>query len=140
MNSSQLSTWLQDAHSVSALKSTCETWLRKTWSSDGVLRSVSAVEECIGEHLRLSQYKDCFSDDCSAEKLSEVLAESEPPSAVSAQLLRQWYSQFHPESGAIQYNTVAEFESGMGDLLRKVYHGVSGRSLQSVLSLSLIHI
>ena len=73
-----LATWLLQQCSVRADASVCQTWLTRDWSSSGMLRTPQAVEDALGDRLRLSQYRDHFRDDDSAQRLTEVLAESQP--------------------------------------------------------------
>ena len=71
---------LRREHEVSAPARVCETWLSREWSSSGGLYTTAAVEEALGERLRLNQYRQEFTTDDSAKVLSQVLSESQPPS------------------------------------------------------------
>ena len=75
-----LAYWLLREHEVSAPARVCETWLSREWSSSGGLYTTAAVEEALGERLRLNQYRQEFTTDDSAKVLSQVLSESQPPS------------------------------------------------------------
>jgi hypothetical protein len=91
MNSADgLASWLLSELKVLAPARICQYWLSKDWSSSGKLLTMDAVEEYCGERLRLSQYKDRFSSDDSAQQMAELLQESQPPFTVSVLLLRQW--------------------------------------------------
>ena len=79
----------------------------------------------IGERLRLQEYEDRFGDDSAAKALSEVLSESQPPVFVSALVLRQWYTQYHPRSGPLHFDTATALEDSMGAELRLCYGDLS---------------
>ena len=87
----------------------------------------------IGERLRLQEYEDRFGDDSAAKALSEVLSESQPPVFVSALVLRQWYTQYHPRSGPLHFDTAAALEESMGAELRLCYGDLDARVLVSSL-------
>ena len=63
-----------------------------------------------------------------------MLLESQPPVRVSALVLRQWYSQYHPASGSVRFATADALEEGMGDELRAKYAGLKDRALVTALS------
>jgi hypothetical protein len=92
------------------------------------------VEELVGDRLRLEQYRVSLLTSDGAETLSRQLAESQPPIVVSALLLRQWYTKYHPDSGPLRYESAQELEDAMGDRMRKVYDGLSFWPLQTALS------
>ena len=94
-----LAAWLLNKHHVSAPVRVCQTWISKEWSSSGGLYSPEAVEETLGDRLRLAQYREELLTDDSAQRLSDVLSESQPPHKVSMTMLRQWYTKYHPDSG-----------------------------------------
>ena len=75
--------------------------------------------------MRLQEYEDRFADDSAANALAEVLLESQPPVLVSALVLRQWYTQYHPRSGPLHFDTAAALEESMGAELRLCYGDVS---------------
>ena len=83
--------WLLKTLKVSAPARVTQHWLTKDWSSSGKLLTIEAVEENCGDRLRLNQYTPFFSSDESAQRLAEVLKESDPAFTVSPLLLRQWY-------------------------------------------------
>ena len=95
---------MRNEFSVRASARTCQTWLTKDWSSSGALYTAEAVEEKLGTRLRLDQYVGHFQSETSARILSELLAESQPPHQVSANVLRSWYIKYHPLSGPLQYS------------------------------------
>ncbi len=72
--------------------------------------SLTAVEESIGERLRLSQYEGCFADADAAQKLSAVLAEHQPPVAVSGLVLQQRYAKYHPKSGHLNMQVLRRWK------------------------------
>jgi hypothetical protein len=127
-----LRAWLRSELSVSVSVKVCETWLTKDWSSSGGLYTAEVVEETLGERLRLNQYQMEFASDESAQHLSEVLSESQPPHRVSATILRQWYTKYHPDSGPLRYDTAEQLEQSLGDHLRAVYGGFRYKVLRSV--------
>ena len=133
MEADALSVWLLNEHSVCVNVRICHKWRTTDWSSSPVLMSLTAVEESIGERLRLSQYEDCFVDADAAERLSVVFAEQQPAVAVSGLLLRQWYAKYHPKSGPLKYDTALALEAGMGDELRASYAGMERTVLQNAL-------
>ena len=49
-------------------------WRTSDWSSSGMLLIFEAVEEALGDRLRLNEYRQDFADDESAELPSEVSA------------------------------------------------------------------
>ena len=58
------------------------------------VRSVThpqAVEGAVGDRLRLDEYRHQFADEDSAQRLTEVLAENQPPVRVSGLAFRQWH-------------------------------------------------
>ena len=75
--------------------------------------------------MRLQEYEDRFGDDSAAKALSEVLSESQPPVFVSALVLRQWYTQYHPRSGPLHFDTATALEDSMGAELRLCYGDLS---------------
>ena len=85
----ELKVWLQTALAVDASVSTCQVWRTKEWSTSGKLLSIDAVEEEIGDRLRLPQYAERFTEE-DAPLMAEVLQESQPPVLVTPVLLRQW--------------------------------------------------
>ena len=74
-----------------------------------------------------------FGDDESAQRLATVLAEGQPVLRVSALLLRQWYTKYHPDSGPLRYATADALEEALGEEMRVAYHGLGYRSLQIAL-------
>ena len=62
-----------------------------------------------------------------------MLAESQPPHQVSGDVLRQWYTKYHPDSGPVTYSTAEELEREMGDHLRATYPDMSYRPLHNCL-------
>ena len=65
--------------------------------------------------------------------MADLLREQQPPVRVSSLVLRQWYAKYHPDSGPVRYDSVAELEDGMGDALRRDYAGVGYRALRTAL-------
>ena len=92
-----------------------------------------ASEEQLGERLRLAEFKAYFADAAAAQRLSEVLREREPFVVVSALVLQQWYSKYHPDSPAARYHTAEDLEEAMGDDLRRDYSGLGYAALKSAL-------
>ena len=88
VSSAGIAEWLFMEHKVSVPQRICKTWLQRDWSSSGALYTREAVEEALGDRLRLNQYKECFASEESAHSLSEVLSESQPPHVVSGSVLR----------------------------------------------------
>ena len=86
-----------------------------------------------GERLRLNQYRESFAEETAAEVLSQLLAESDPPVAVSGMVLRQWYVKFHPDSGPLQYDSAEKLNEALGDHMRAVYPGMKFTQLHTVL-------
>ena len=86
LHAPELKVWLQTTLLVEASVSTCNTWRTKDWSTSGKLLSIDAVEQEIGDRLRLPQYKDHFSEDL-APTMAEVLLESQPSIVVAPLLL-----------------------------------------------------
>lgn len=105
-----LSSWLRREHRVSVLARVCQKWLSTDWSSSGRLLTPLAVEGAVGDRLRLDEYRHQFADEASAQRLAEVLAESQPPVRVSGLVLRQWHCKFHPDSGPLSYATADALE------------------------------
>ena len=65
--------------------------------------------------------------------MADLLREQQPPVRVSALVLRQWYAKYHPDSGSLRYDSVAELEDGMGDALRRDYAGLRYGALRTAL-------
>ena len=60
---SALAAWLYKQLGVSADAKVCQKWLSTDYSSSGVLLTAAAVEQALGERLRLDQYRLRFSDE-----------------------------------------------------------------------------
>ena len=95
--------------------------------------TVDALEEATGERLRLQEFTEKFLSDATAGEIAVLLAESQPPLHVSVLILRQWYTKYHPDSGALSYDTVEALENALGDELRSKYGGMKYRQLQTTL-------
>ena len=65
--------------------------------------------------------------------MADLLREQQPPVRVSSLVLRQWYAKYHPDSGPVRYDSVAELEDGMGDALRRDYAGLRYKALRTAL-------
>ena len=129
MQSDALANWLFTVVSAKVPVSVCQKWLSTVWSSSGRLLTPAAVEEALGDRMRLDEYKHCFADDTVAEALTLVLAEGQPRHVVAVLTLRQWYVKYHPASGPVRFGTINELETAMGDELRMSYRGLSGHNL-----------
>ena len=129
----ELGVWLRREKKVSVSSRTCQTWMSKTWSSSGVLLTREAVEEVLGERLRLPQYRESFSEAESLESLKVSLAESQPPAQVSVALLLAWHTKYHPDSGALRYATSKALEEAHGEELRTVYGELPYKALRTAL-------
>ena len=134
LDSAALSAWLRRVVSVSASARTCETWLSRDWSSSGKLLSTRAVEDALGERLRLQQYRQACVDIEAARVTAQRLAEGQPPHLVDGLLLHQWYQQYHPDAGPLRIETAAELEAQLGAELRTSYRGLGCRALCSALA------
>ena len=128
-----LATWMLTKCEVSVPSRVCQSWLTRDWATAGGLRVCNQVEEQLGERLRLEEFKACFADDAAAQALSEVLRERDPFVRVSARVLRQWYSKYHPDSPTQRYDTVVALEEAMGDDLRRDYAGLGYVTLRTAL-------
>ena len=128
-----LATWMLTECGVSVPSRVCQTWLTRDWTTAGGLRVCIQVEEQLGERLRLAEFKACFADAAAAQALSEVLREGEPVVRVSALVLLEWYSQYHPDSPPQRYHTAAALEEAMGDDLRRDYAGLAYKALHNAL-------
>jgi len=124
---------LRKDYLATADKRVCHKWLTTEWSTSGRLLSTVSVEEQIGVRLRLDQYKDCFQSDEAATALSQTLAETQPSVHVSALLLRQWFTKYHPSSGPVRYSSAEALDAAMGDELRGHYPDFSFKRLVSAL-------
>ena len=134
MQPTDLRVWLRKNLSVEAAVSTCQTWRQKDWSSAGKLLSILDVERDIGERLRLPRYKDSFTEEATPV-LATSLAEGQPPVFVKAQLLRQWFVKYHPDSGPHSIANADALEELMGDEMREQYADITGyKALAAVLS------
>ena len=134
LDSEALSAWLRRVVSVSASARTCETWLSRDWSSSGKLLSTRAVEDALGERLRLEQYRQACVDSEAARVTAQRLAEGQPSHLVDGLLLHQWYQQYHPDAGPLRIETAAELEAQLGAELRTSYRGLCHRALSSALA------
>ncbi len=56
---------------------------------------------------------------------------------MSGDMLRQWYTKYHPDSGPIKYETAQALEEGMGAHLRDKYPGMKSGELHTVLGMRL---
>ena len=92
-----------------------------------------SLEQAAGDRLRLQEYSDNFLSDASAGELAMMFAETQPPLHVSVLILRQWYTRYHPDSGALSYDTVNALEEALGDVLRSQYVGMGYRDLRTTL-------
>ena len=128
-----LARWMLTTSGVSVPSRVCETWLARDWATAGGLVVCHAVEEQLGERLRLEEFRACFVDYASAKALSEVLRERQPPVRVPAHVLCQWYSKYHPDSPTQRYHTSCALEDDMGDDLRRDYAGLGYQALQTAL-------
>ena len=128
-----LATWMLTECGVSVPSRVCQSWLTRDWATAGGLRVCNQVEEQLGERLRLAEFKACFAGEAAAQALSEVLREREPFVRVSALVLLQWYSKYHPDSPAQRYHTAAALEEAMGDELRRDYAGAGSKALRTAL-------
>ena len=133
LSADTLSAWLVREHSVSVHVKVCQTWINRSWCSDCGLYTPEAVEETLGDRLRLNQYREAFCADESALHLSQVLSESQPPQTISCSILRQWYTKYHPDSGPLKYDNADNLEHAMGDSLRSVCQGLGPQLLAVVL-------
>ena len=125
--------WMLTQCGVSVPSRVCQTWLTRDWATAGGLRVCNQVEEQLGERLRLAEFKAYFADEAAAQRLSEVLREREPFAVVTARVLQQWYSKYHPDSPAPRYLTVEDLEEAMGDDLRRDYAGLRYKKLKAAL-------
>ena len=53
---------------------------------------------------------------------------------VTDELLQQWYTKYHPDSGPLQYESAEELNDAMGDHLRAVYPNICCKALRTALS------
>ena len=132
-NGDELASWLLRELHVSAPVQVCQQYLNTTWSSAGRILTPQGLESAAGERLRLLEYAQEVGDDDSAQRLALVLAEGQPALRVSALLLRQWYTKYHPDSGSLSYSTAEELETALGMELRTVYHDLGYRPLREAL-------
>ena len=66
----------------------------------------------------------------SAHALAAVLMEGQPPVECPV-IVRQWYSEFHPDFGPLHIPTVEDLEQRMGDVLRRDVPGVGYKALRT---------
>ena len=135
VDSAILLQWLFRVHSVSAPLRVCQKWSTTSYSTGNKLLSADAVHQTLGECLVLPQYNECYHSDEAATELSQTLTETASPAYVSAVILRQWYSLYHPDAGPLRYHSAQELEGVFGTEMRRVYIGMSYRTLCSTLSL-----
>jgi hypothetical protein len=128
------SEWLFVQHKILVKKGAFQKWRTTDWSTSGALLTAQRVQEEIGDRLRLPEYRSQFINHESARKQSEALSESQPAHQVSALVLRQWYTKFHPDSGSLSYATIEALEQGMGDELRRLYPDMAEKMLMATLS------
>ena len=91
----------------------------KEWSTPGKYLYIQAVQEALGDSLRLRQYRHCFADDAAAAGLAVSLEENQTPALVEPLLLRQWHQKYHPDSGPTKVDTVKYLEEILGDEIRE---------------------
>ena len=58
-----LSNWLLTSAAVSVPTRVCQHWLTRDWASSGELLVPQAVEQELGDKLRLDEYKQSFADE-----------------------------------------------------------------------------
>ena len=58
-----LSNWLLTTAAVSVPTRVCQHWLTRDWASSGELLVPQAVEQELGDKLRLDEYTQSFADD-----------------------------------------------------------------------------
>ena len=126
--------WLRSTLKVDASERTCQTWRIREWSTAGKLMSIHDIETQIGDRLRLSRYRDSFTEE-SVGALAESLEEGESPVCIKDPLLlRQWYAKYHPDSGPLRVASAGELEELLGDELRLQYADLNSFSLTTALS------
>ena len=75
-----LANWMLTTSGVSVPSRVCQAWLTRDWATAGGLLVCNAVEEQLGERLRLEEYKACFVDDAAAQALpGPPLRTPQPP-------------------------------------------------------------
>ena len=58
-----LSKWLLSSSGVSVPARVCQAWLSRDWASSGQFLVPLAVEEELGQKLRLDEYQESFADE-----------------------------------------------------------------------------
>ena len=124
MGGRELMAWLRAKKQVQASLRVCEYWKQQDWSSSNSLRSIEAVEEALGEQLRLQQYAQDFLEEAASDLLAVRLGEGQPSHVVRGMLLRQWYTKYHQDSGPLRPSNAAELERMLGPDLRMLYSGL----------------
>ena len=90
LDAPDLAKWLLEKESVSVPTSTCQTWKSRDWSSSGKILTPGALEDTIGDRLRLEEYTDRFTNEASMEAFVTTLAEGQPQVETTTATLRQW--------------------------------------------------
>ena len=67
------------------------------------------------------RYAHHFSSEDGIQYLIQLLREGDTAITVGAVVLRQWYMQYHPAAGPLQYGSALDLEEALGDELRTVY-------------------
>ena len=60
---SDLSNWLLTTATASVPTRVCQHWLTRDWASSGEILEPQAVEQELGDKLRLGEYKQSFGDE-----------------------------------------------------------------------------
>ena len=120
----QLRDWLLVRKSVRVHLRSCQHWLSRDWSTSNRVLCREDLETVAGQRLRLLQYRGCFADEASALALSEQLAEGQPSVCVSAGLLLSWHERYHPDSGPLHVDSVADLDAVLGQEGRAAYSGL----------------
>ena len=67
------------------------------------------------------RYAHHFSSEDGIQYLIQLLREGDTAITVGAVVLRQWYMQYHPAAGPLQYGSALDLEEALGDEMRTVY-------------------
>ena len=82
----------------------------------------------------MEEYAASFADEAAASRLVDTLAESVPPRIVVSTVLRQWYTMYHPGSGAVRIENAEALEEAFGADLRAQYAGLGRLALSGALA------
>jgi len=113
--------WLHTELKIRVPKRICRVWIEKAFNEDGRMRTIQQIEKECGDMLRRPLYAYYFEEGERVHALVRSLRAVPPRRIVTAALLRQWYSSYHPKTGPLRFDTATQLEEALGEEMREVY-------------------